>query len=399
MLKGKTVVLGVTGSIAAYKIASLASMLVKQHCEVHVIMTQNAVNFINPITFESLTNHKCLVDTFDRNFQFHVAHVSLAQKADAMLIAPASANIIGKIAHGIADDMLSTTVMACTGKVIFSPAMNVNMYNNPILQDNLQTLCNYGYEVIEPAVGYLACGDTGAGKMPEPEVLYEHILQAIACEKDLKDLHITVTAGPTREAIDPVRFITNHSTGKMGYAIAKRAMLRGAKVTLISGSVDIKPPLFVDFVPVVSAKDMFEAVKDALEDTDILIKSAAVADYTPTQTSEEKVKKKDGDMKIDLTRTQDILKFVGENRRPDQTICGFSMETQNMIENSRKKLDKKNIDMIVANNLKVPGAGFGTDTNLVTIITHKEEITLELMSKDMVADQLLDYIMKYRKGE
>lgn len=399
MLKGKTVVLGVTGSIAAYKIASLASMLVKQHCEVHVIMTKNAVNFINPIAFETLTNHKCIVDTFDRNFQFHVTHVSLAQKADAMLIAPASANIIGKIAHGIADDMLSTTVMACSGKVMISPAMNVHMYQNPILQDNLRKLKNYGYEIIEPAVGYLACGDTGAGKMPEPEILFEYILQAIACEKDLEGLHITVTAGPTREAIDPVRFITNHSTGKMGYAIAKRAMLRGAKVSLISGPVDLKQPLFVDFIPVISAKDMFEAVKEKLPETDILIKSAAVADYTPSQTSDEKVKKKDGDMKIDLTRTRDILGYVGKNKRVDQTVCGFSMETQNMLENSRKKLDKKNLDMIVANNLKVPGAGFGTDTNLVTIITHDEEITLDLMSKEMVADQLLDYILKYRKGE
>lgn len=399
MLKGKTVVLGVTGSIAAYKIANLASMLVKQHCDVHVIMTKNAVNFINPIAFETLTNHKCLVDTFDRNFQFHVAHVSLAQKADAMLIAPASANIIGKIAHGIADDMLSTTIMACTGKILISPAMNVNMYNNPILQDNLQTLRKYGYEVIEPAVGYLACGDTGAGKMPEPEVLFDYIVQAIACEKDLKGLRVTVTAGPTREAIDPVRYITNHSTGKMGYAIAKRAMLRGADVTLISGPVDLKPPLFVHMVPVVSAQDMFEAVKENLESTDILIKSAAVADYTPAIISEEKVKKKDGDMKIDLTRTRDILEYVGANKRADQTICGFSMETQNMLENSRKKLDKKNIDMIVANNLKVPGAGFGTDTNVVTIITHDEELTLELMSKEMVADHLLDYIVSFRKGE
>ncbi len=398
MLKGKTVVLGVTGSIAAYKIANLASMLVKQGCDVHVVMTQNATNFITPVTFETLTNHKCLVDTFDRNFQFHVAHVSLAQKADVILVAPASANVIGKVANGIADDMLTTTIMACPGKVIFSPAMNVNMYNNPILQDNLVKLKKFGYEIVEPAVGYLACGDTGAGKMPEPSVLYEYIVKAVSDHKDLEGLKVTVTAGPTRESIDPVRFISNHSTGKMGYAIAKRAMLRGADVTLITGPTSIEPPMFVKTVPVMSAQDMFEAVRDHLDETDILIKSAAVADYTPALTSDEKMKKKDGDMKIDLVRTQDILQYVGEHRREDQTICGFSMETQNMLENSRKKLEKKNLDLIVANNLKESGAGFGTDTNHVTIITKDEERQLELMSKEMVAEKLLDFILEQRKG-
>lgn len=397
MLRGKTVVLGVTGSIAAYKIANLASMLVKNHCDVHVIMTQNATNFINPIAFETLTNHKCLVDTFDRNFEFHVGHVSVAQKADLMMIAPASANIIGKIAHGIADDMLSTTVMACSGKVILSPAMNVHMYENPILQDNLKTLRRYGYEIIDPAIGYLACGDTGAGKMPEPEVLFQYILKEIACEKDMKGIHVMVTAGPTREAIDPVRYITNHSTGKMGYAIARRAMLRGANVTLVSGPVSIPPVPFVKTVPIVSAEDMFQAVKENLPENDILIKSAAVADYRPPKINSEKMKKKDGDMSIELERTTDILQYVGEHRTKEQVICGFSMETQNMLENSRKKLEKKKLDMIVANNLKDKGAGFGTDTNLVTIITKEEEKSLELMSKDMVADEILNEILKIRK--
>ena len=397
MLKGKTVVLGVTGSIAAYKIANLASMLVKNHCDVHVIMTQNATNFINPIAFETLTNHKCLVDTFDRNFEFHVGHVSVAQKADVMLIAPASANIIGKIAHGIADDMLSTTVMACSGKVILSPAMNVHMYENPILQDNLKTLRHYGYEIIDPAVGYLACGDTGAGKMPEPEVLFQYILKEIACEKDMEGINVMVTAGPTREAIDPVRYITNHSTGKMGYAIARRAMLRGANVTLVSGPVSIPPVPFVKTVPIVSAEDMFQAVKENLPENDILIKSAAVADYRPPKINSEKMKKKDGDMSIELERTTDILQYVGEHRTKEQVICGFSMETQNMLENSRKKLEKKKLDMIVANNLKDKGAGFGTDTNLVTIITKEEEKSLELMSKDMIADEILNEILKIRK--
>lgn len=388
--------MGVTGSIAAYKIASLASMLVKAHCDVHVIMTRNATNFINPITFETLTNHKCIVDTFDRNFEFQVEHVSLAQQADVMMIAPASANVIGKVAHGIADDMLTTTIMACPGKVIFSPAMNVHMFENPILQDNLEILRKYGYEIVEPAVGYLACGDTGAGKMPEPETLYQYILRELACEKDMKGLRVLVTAGPTREAIDPVRYITNHSSGKMGYAIARRAMLRGADVTLVSGPTALEPVPFVKMVPVVTAQEMFEAVRDHLVEQDILIKSAAVADYRPASVSEEKVKKTEGDMSISLERTQDILGYVAEHRREDQVICGFSMETQNMLENSRKKLTKKKLDMIAANNVKDEGAGFATDTNLITIITKQEERALPLMTKEEAAHELLSYILSYR---
>lgn len=388
--------MGVTGSIAAYKIASLASMLVKAHCDVHVIMTRNATNFINPITFETLTNHKCIVDTFDRNFEFQVEHVSLAQQADVMMIAPASANVIGKVAHGIADDMLTTTIMACSGKVIFSPAMNVHMFENPILQDNLEILRKYGYEIVEPAVGYLACGDTGAGKMPEPETLYQYILRELACEKDMKGLHVMVTAGPTQEAIDPVRYITNHSSGKMGYAIARRAMLRGADVTLVSGPTALEPVPFVKMVPVVTAQEMFEAVRDHLDEQDILIKSAAVADYRPASVSEEKVKKTEGDMSISLERTQDILGYVAEHRREDQVICGFSMETQNMLENSRKKLTKKKLDMIAANNVKDEGAGFATDTNLITIITKQEERALPLMTKEEAAHELLSYILGYR---
>lgn len=388
--------MGVTGSIAAYKIASLASMLVKAHCDVHVIMTRNATNFINPITFETLTNHKCIVDTFDRNFEFQVEHVSLAQQADVMMIAPASANVIGKVAHGIADDMLTTTIMACPGKVIFSPAMNVHMFENPILQDNLEILRKYGYEIVEPAVGYLACGDTGAGKMPEPETLYQYILRELACEKDMKGLRVMVTAGPTQEAIDPVRYITNHSSGKMGYAIARRAMLRGADVTLVSGPTALEPVPFVKMVPVVTAQEMFEAVRDHLDEQDILIKSAAVADYRPASVSEEKVKKTEGDMSISLERTQDILGYVAEHRREDQVICGFSMETQNMLENSRKKLTKKKLDMIAANNVKDEGAGFATDTNLITIITKQEERALPLMTKEEAAHELLSYILGYR---
>lgn len=398
MLKGKTVVLGVTGSIAAYKIANLASMLVKQHADVHVIMTRNATNFINPIAFETLTSNRCIVDTFDRNFEFHVGHVSLAQKADVMMIAPASANVIGKIAGGIADDMLTTTVMACKAKVMISPAMNVNMYENPILQDNLKKLKDYGYEIIDPAVGYLACGDTGAGKMPEPEVLYQHILREIACEKDLAGLKVMVTAGPTREAIDPVRYITNNSTGKMGYALARRAMLRGADVTLVSGPVSIAPVPFVKMIDVVSAQDMYEGVTATFPEQDILIKAAAVADYTPVDVASDKIKKKDGDMGIPLKRTTDILSYVGSHKRETQVVCGFSMETQNMLENSRKKLAKKNVDMIVANNLKVDGAGFGTDTNVVTVIMAENEMEFPRMSKDEVADRILDQALElYRK--
>lgn len=394
MLKGKTVLLGVTGSIAAYKIASLASALKKLHADVHVLMTQNATNFINPITFESLTGNKCLVDTFDRNFQFQVEHVSIAKKADVVMIAPASANVIGKLAHGIADDMLTTTVMACKCKKYISPAMNTNMFENPIVQDNLKTLEHYGYEVIQPASGYLACGDTGAGKMPEPETLLAYIEKEIACEKDLQGKKILVTAGPTQEAIDPVRYITNHSSGKMGYAIAKAAMLRGAEVTLVSGRTAIEAPLFVNVVPIVTAKDMFEAVTGISNDQDIIIKAAAVADYRPAVVSSEKVKKKEGQMSIELERTDDILKYLGENKREGQFLCGFSMETQNMISNSRAKLERKNLDMVAANNVKEAGAGFQGDTNVLTLITQKEETSLPLMSKEDAANKLLDKILE-----
>ena len=396
MLKGKTVLLGVTGSIAAYKIANLASMLVKLHCNVHVIMTQNATNFIHPITFETLTNNRCIVDTFDRNFQYNVEHVSLAKQADVLLIAPASANVIAKLAHGIADDMLTTTALACTCKKIVSPTMNTQMYNNPITQDNIATLRNYNFEVIDPASGFLACRDIGAGKMPEPEVLLDYILREIACEKDMLGMNVLVTAGPTQEKIDPVRYITNHSTGKMGYAIATNAMLRGANVTLVSGPTNIKKPPFVEVVDIKSAQDMFEAVTSRADKQDIIIKSAAVADYKPMNVSDEKVKKKDGDMSIPLERTQDILKFLGEHKTDGQFLCGFSMETQNMLENSRAKLEKKNLDMIIANNLKVAGAGFGVDTNVVTMITKEEEIELEIMSKSDVAKCILDQILKMR---
>lgn len=392
MLKNKTVVLGVTGSIAAYKIANLASMLVKQHCDVHVIMTQNATHFINPITFETLTNNKCLVETFDRNFQFHVAHVSLAQKADVMLIAPASANIIGKLAHGIADDMLSTTALACTAPILVSPAMNTRMYENPIVQDNLETLKKYGMTVIDPAVGMLACRDVGSGKMPSEELLMEYILKTIACPKDLFGKKILITAGSTREVIDPVRFIGNRSTGKMGYALARRAMLRGAEVTLVTGSTALPKPSFVNVVEIETAQEMYEAVTEHFPEQDIVIKAAAVADYRPSQVSDEKIKKKEGDMSILLERTQDILSYLGHHKKEGQFICGFSMETQNMIENSKVKLEKKNADMIVANNLKDSGAGFGTDTNIVTLITKEEVTELPIMSKEEVADAILDKI-------
>lgn len=394
MLKGKTVLLGVTGSIAAYKIASLASALKKLHADVHVLMTQNATNFINPITFESLTGNKCLVDTFDRNFQFQVEHVSIAKKADVVMIAPASANVIGKLAHGIADDMLTTTVMACKCKKYISPAMNTNMFENPIVQDNLKTLEHYGYEVIQPASGYLACGDTGAGKMPEPETLLAYIEKEIAREKDLQGKKLLVTAGPTQEAIDPVRYITNHSSGKMGYAIAKAAMLRGAEVTLVSGRTAIEAPLFVNVVPIVTAKDMFEAVTGISNEQDIIIKAAAVADYRPAVVSSEKVKKKEGQMSIELERTDDILKYLGDNKREGQFLCGFSMETQNMISNSRAKLERKNLDMVAANNVKEAGAGFQGDTNVLTLITQKEETSLPLMSKEDAANKLLDKILE-----
>ena len=392
MLKGKHVVLGITGSIAAYKTAGLASMLVKKGCHVQVLMTENATNFINPITFETLTGNKCLVDTFDRNFEFSVEHVALAKQADVVMIAPASANIIAKLAHGLADDMLTTTVLACRCKKIIAPAMNTNMYENPVVQDNIKICEKYGMEVIKPAVGYLACGDTGAGKMPEPAELFDYIEKEIGAQKDLEGSKILVTAGPTREAIDPVRYITNHSTGKMGYAVAKAAALRGADVTLITGKTDTPKPRFVKLIEIESARDMFEAVTKAAAEQDIIIKAAAVADYRPKSAGTEKTKKTDGDMAIELQRTDDILKWLGAHRKEGQFLCGFSMETQNMLENSRVKLDKKNIDMIVANNLKVEGAGFGTDTNVVTIITRERDLELEKMTKEEVADRLLDEI-------
>jgi len=393
MLKGKTVVLGVTGSIAAYKIANLASALVKLHADVHVIMTQNATNFINPITFETLTSNKCLVDTFDRNFQFNVEHVSLAKRADVFLVAPASANVIGKIANGIADDMLTTTIMACKCPKIISPAMNTNMFENPIVSDNLKKLEHYGYEIIDPACGYLACGDTGAGKMPEPEVLLSYILRTIAFEKDMKGVKVLVTAGPTQEKLDPVRYITNHSTGKMGYAIAENCMRRGAEVTLVTGPVSITPPPFVKVINVTSAADMAQAVKDCYEEQKIIIKTAAVADYRPSCIADEKIKKDVDTSALELERTEDILAFLGVNKKSGQFICGFSMETENMIENSRQKLERKNVDMIVANNLKVQGAGFGTDTNVVTFITKEECVENEVMSKQDVAKAIVDFIL------
>ena len=397
MLQGKTVLLGVTGSIAAYKIAYLASALKKLHAQVHVLMTKNATNFINPITFESLTGNKCLVDTFDRNFQFQVEHVSIAKQADVVMIAPASANVIGKLAHGIADDMLTTTIMACKCKKIVSPAMNTNMYENPIVQDNLAILQHYGYEVIEPASGYLACGDTGAGKMPEPEMLLDYILREIAKEKDLLGRKVLVTAGPTQESIDPVRYITNHSSGKMGYALAKAAMLRGADVTLVSGPCAIEPPPFVKLVPVVTAKEMFDAVTSVSFEQDIIIKAAAVADYRPANVYEDKVKKQEEQMSIELEKTDDILGYLGEHRLPGQFLCGFSMETQNMIGNSRAKLGKKHLDMVAANNLKVAGAGFQGDTNVLTLITQDEDVSLQLMSKEDAANVILDKILSIQK--
>jgi len=397
MLKGKTVLLGVTGSIAAYKIAYLASALKKLHAQVHVLMTKNATNFINPITFETLTGNKCLVDTFDRNFQFSVEHVSIAKQADVVMIAPASANVIGKLAHGIADDMLTTTIMACKCKKIVSPAMNTNMYENPIVQDNLAILQHYGYEVIEPASGYLACGDTGAGKMPEPEMLLDYILREIAKEKDLLGRKVLVTAGPTQEAIDPVRYITNHSSGKMGYALAKAAMLRGADVTLVSGPCAIEPPPFVKLVPVVTAKEMFDAVTSVSFEQDIIIKAAAVADYRPANVYEDKVKKHEEQMSIKLEKTDDILGYLGEHRLPGQFLCGFSMETQNMLGNSRAKLGKKHLDMVAANNLKVAGAGFQGDTNVLTLITQDEDVSLQLMSKEDAANVILDKILSIQK--
>ena len=392
MLKNKCVVLGVTGSIAAYKIANLASALKKLHCDVQVIMTQNATQFITPVTFETLTGNKCLVDTFDRNFTFEVEHISVAKKADLVLVAPASANVIGKLAHGIADDMLTTTILACKCPKLISPAMNTGMYENPIVQDNLKTLAHYHWQIIDPACGHLACGDTGAGKMPEPETLLEWILQEIACEKDLSGKKILITAGPTQESLDPVRYLTNHSTGKMGYALAKCAARRGAEVTLVTGPTALPPPLFAETVPVTTAEEMYQAVTSRAAQQDAVIMAAAVADYRPTEIAAEKQKKKDGDAVIPLTRTKDILAYLGQHKPEGQFLCGFSMETEHMLENSRAKLEKKHLDMICANNLKVDGAGFGTDTNVVTLIRKHSEQELPLQSKEMVSHAILDVI-------
>ena len=397
MLKGKTAVLAVTGSIAAYKIANLARMLKKLGCNVQVLMTENATNFINPITFETLTSNRCFIDTFDRNFQYSVEHVALAKQADVVMIAPADANVIGKIANGIADDMLTTTVMACPCKKLVAPAMNHNMYHNPIVQDNLKKLAAYGYGIITPDTGMLANGDIGDGRMPDESVLLEHILREIACEKDLAGKRVLVTAGATREAIDPVRFITNHSSGKMGFAIARAAMLRGAEVTIVAAHTDVAPPMFCEVVPVVSAADMFEAVAGRAPESDIVIKAAAVSDYTPETTADSKLKKSDADMSIPLKRTQDILKYLGANKRPGQFLCGFSMETDNVLENSRKKLKSKNCDMICANSLRTAGAGFGTDTNVITLITEDSDVELPLMSKEDAAHRILDVILEKTK--
>ena len=394
MLKGKKIVLAVTGSIAAYKTANLASMLKKLHADVTVLMTENATNFINPITFETLTGNKCLIDTFDRNFQYNVEHVSLAKATDLVITAPASANVIGKIANGIADDMLTTTIMACRCKKIIAPAMNTNMYLNPVVQDNIKKLKYYGMEVITPDTGHLACGDEGIGKMPSEQVLLDYIIRELAFKKDMAGKRVLVTAGPTMEKIDPVRFISNHSTGKMGYALAENAMLRGADVTLITGKTSISPPPFVKIIPVISARNMFEAVAEHMNEQDIIIKSAAVADYRPINPAEEKIKKKDGDMSIKLERTEDILKYIGEHRTKRQFICGFSMETEDMVENSRRKLKEKKADMIVANNLKQKGAGFGTDTNIVTFITRDKVLEKSIMTKKKVAEEILDFIIE-----
>lgn len=396
MLKGKTVLLGVSSSIAAYKAASLASLLVKQHANVHVLMTQNATRFISPMVFETLTGNKAPVDTFDRCFQFDVEHISLAKQADVVMVAPATANVAAKLAHGIADDMLTTTVLACKCPKLLSPAMNTQMYENPVTQDNLRILREYGWQVVEPASGHLACGDSGKGKLPEPEVLLDWILQTIAREKDMAGLKVLVTAGPTQEALDPVRYLTNHSSGKMGYAIAKAAARRGAQVTLVTGPTALERPRFVETVEIVSAEDMFREVTARAPEQDIIIKAAAVADYTPVQVARDKVKKSDNDLSIPLKRTQDILQYLGDHRREGQFLCGFSMETRDMIENSRKKLEKKHVDMIAANNLKEAGAGFAVDTNLLTLITRDGEKALPLMSKEEAADALLTEILGLR---
>ena len=402
MLQGKTVLLGVTGGIAAYKAAALASALVKQHCQVEVVMTEHATKFVTPLTFEQLTGRRTMVDTFDRNFSHQVEHIALAQRTDLVLIAPATANVCAKLAHGLADDMLTTTVLACKCPKLIAPAMNTNMYENPVTQDNLDILRRYGWEVIAPASGRLACGAVGAGKMPEPEDLLQHVLRQLACPHDLEGKHVLVTAGPTQESLDPVRYLTNHSTGKMGYAIARMAMLRGAQVTLVTGPTAIAPPPFVDVVPVVSAQDMFEAVAAHSPNADMIFKAAAVADYTPIGYSDDKVKKKDGDLSIPLKRTTDILQYLGQHRRPGQVICGFSMETRDLVENSSKKLASKRADMIVANNLKQPGAGFEVDTNVATLLTKEGAEELPLLQKGELADRLLDRLLalwQAKRGE
>lgn len=398
MLKGKTVILGVTGSIAAYKAANLASMLKKQHADVQVIMTKNATQFMNPITFESLTGNKCLVDTFDRNFQFQVEHVALAKRADLAIVAPATANIMAKLAHGLADDMLTTTLLACRCPKLIAPAMNTRMYENPVTQDNMDILRKYGFRIIEPAVGHLACGDTGAGKLPQETLLLECILDEIAMEKDMKGLHVLITAGPTMEAIDPVRFISNHSTGKMGYALARVCRRRGAEVTLVSGKTNLEAPYGVTLVPVTSAQDMFEAVSSRAKEQDLIIKAAAVADYRPVTVAENKIKKSPGDMSIALERTTDILAWLGEHRREGQVLCGFAMETEHMVEHAKEKLTGKHVDMIAANNVKVAGAGFGTDTNVVTLITEDGVEELAKMSKEEVASRIVDALLRLREN-
>lgn len=394
MLKGKTVLLGVTGGIAAYKAAALASALIKQHASVEVVMTRNATEFVTPLTFEQLTGRRTMVDTFDRNFSHQVEHISLAERTDLVIIAPATANVCAKLAHGLADDMLTTTVLACRCPKLIAPAMNTNMYENPVTQDNLNTLRHYGWDVIEPASGRLACGAVGKGKMPEPEDLLQNVLRYLAFPHDLTGKKVLVTAGPTQEALDPVRYLTNHSTGKMGYAIARMAMLRGADVILVTGPTAINPPPFVTVVPIKSAQDMFEAVCAHAPTADFIFKAAAVADYTPSDYNDNKMKKADGDLAIPLKRTKDILKYLGENRRTGQVICGFSMETQNMLENSRSKLLKKNVDMICANNLKVAGAGFGVDTNIITVITKDSHVELPLQSKESAANTIIDHALK-----
>lgn len=398
MLKGKTVLLGVTGSIAVYKICNLARMLAKLGAEVHVAMTPNSTNFVHPLTFETLVQNKCLIDTFDRNFQYSVEHVAIAKKADVVMVAPASANVIGKIANGIADDMLTTTVMACTCPKIIAPAMNHNMYHNPIVQDNIEKLRRFGYEIAEPVTGMLANRDIGDGKLPDEDTLLEYILRAAAFEKDMVGKRVLVTSGATRESIDPVRFISNHSSGKMGFAAARAAMLRGADVTVVAAHTDVEPPLFVNLIRVKSAEEMFNAVREQLPHTDIVIKAAAVADYTPVTVADSKIKKSDGDMSIPLKRTTDILRYIGENKHEGLTVCGFSMETDNVIENSRKKLSSKNADMICANSLRSAGAGFGTDTNIITLITENNAEELELMSKFDAANIILSRLLDLRKS-